>query len=63
MEELNIVFKLEKETKGAYRYKEDQDSTTAVVGNLYMRKWAFTDKPPDEINVTISGGADATATS
>jgi hypothetical protein len=63
MEEFNIVFKFDKATKGAYRYREDQDPTTSVVGNLYMRKWAFTDEPPDEINVTISGGSDDTATS
>ena len=31
-----------------------QDPTTAVVGALYMRKWAFTDEPPDKISVTIS---------
>jgi len=54
MEELNIVFKFEKSTPGTYRYREDQDPATAVVGALYVRKWVFTDEPPDKISVTIS---------
>lgn len=45
-----LHFKLEKETKGALRYREEGDNPVAVT--LYVRKWAFPEQPK-RLEVTI----------
>ena len=55
MEKL-ITLTMEKETKGTYRYKEDGDADQYVIGTLYIRKSAFTERPiPQKLSVTIKG--------
>lgn len=48
------TFKLEKETKGAYRFQEETQGEPPVIGTLYMRKWAF-DKRPTELEAEVRG--------
>jgi hypothetical protein len=60
MEELNIVFKYERSTKGAHRYQEEQEATEAIVGTLYVRKWAIGENAPDTLTLKIEEG-DATS--
>ena len=48
---MQITFKLEKETKGTYRFKEE--GATPKVGTLYVKKTAFPKGAPETLTVTI----------
>jgi hypothetical protein len=48
---MELKFAFEKETKNTYRFEEL--STSPVVGYLYIKKAAFTNKQPNKITVTI----------
>ena len=55
-----VRFKLEKETKGAVRYQEVDDTgqpkdfTTALIGTVYLRKAQLPDGHPLAIAVTVT---------
>jgi len=51
MDKIVLEFKLEKETKGALRYKET--STAQAVRTLYIRKQSVLPPAPQNIRVTI----------
>ncbi len=54
MKRLVLQFRKEKETKGTYRYQDQEGrSGDTVVGSLYVRKGAFGDSPPDRLQVII----------
>ena len=49
-----VSFNIEKETKGAVRYKEEGERDDHKIGTLYIRKSAFGDEPfPASIKVTV----------
>ena len=52
-----LYFVVEKETKGAVRYKEvdeaGKDAFAPVVGTLYVRKSAMPGRVPAKLTVTI----------
>lgn len=52
---MQILFDIlpEKETKGAFRYKEDAGSGPELIGSLYVRKSAYPQGAPAKIQVTI----------
>ena len=56
-----LMFKLEKETKGALRYQEvEQDGRPVavgswVIGTLYIRKAALNGQFPPNLTVTVEG--------
>lgn len=54
----DLTFSLEKETKGAYQYKEtdEQGKTLAsgyLIGTLYLRKDALGGQKPQSITVKV----------
>lgn len=49
-----LKFKIEKETKGTVRYKEQAEKEDVVVGTLYIRKVALAEPYPENLTVTIS---------
>jgi len=56
-----VVVRFLDETEGAFRYREVNntgayihgDRDGALVGDIYFRKIALADKPPDRITVTL----------
>lgn len=47
-------FKLEKETKGTFRYKEVETKGTPIMcGTLYIKKEVLPSPPPKEYEVTL----------
>ncbi len=57
MEEKTLVFTIEKETKNTVRFTEKPDpGQPAIVGTIYVQKWAFPGDVPKEITVTIKAG-------
>ena len=54
MEEKTLVFTIEKETKNTVRYQEKPDpGMPAIIGTVYVQKWAFPGDVPQEITLTI----------
>jgi len=56
MEKLTIQLTLERATKNTYRYQEveDKGGMPAVIGALYLQKWAVGDKAPEKITVEVT---------
>ena len=52
-EKFELVFKLEKETPGTFRFKEQAPKDKIVVGALYVKKTALAGTPPQGLVVTI----------
>ena len=52
MTKIIIDFTLERETKGTYRYSED-DSRMPKIGTLYIKKYAFEAGAPKKVKVTL----------
>jgi hypothetical protein len=51
---LVLIFSMQKETKGTYRYQEVEDAgRDTVVGSLYVKKAMVGDSPPAQLRVTI----------
>jgi len=47
-------FKMEKETKGTYRYQEEtENGQPPKIGTLYIRKWALGSPIPQNLTVTV----------
>ena len=56
MEERILIFEVEKETKNTVRFAErPEPGTPAIVGTIYVQKWAFPGPVPQTITVTIKG--------
>jgi len=56
MEQLTIRLSRAKETKNTVRFEEPEDDQPAVIGTLYLQKWAFHRlEDPETITVTIQG--------
>jgi hypothetical protein len=54
MDELTIRLSRAKETKNTVRFEEPDSDQPAVVGTLYLQKWAFHRlEDPETITVTI----------
>jgi hypothetical protein len=51
--EFNLVFDLEKETPGTFRYRERTDDSP-VVGTLYVKKAALPNGAPKALTVTVN---------
>ena len=56
MDKLTIELILERATKNTYRYQEveDKGGMPAVIGALYLQKWAVGDKAPEKITVEVT---------
>jgi len=58
-----LLFKLERETKGALRYQEierdgrpvsiDSPADVRMIGTLYVRKVAYPEETPKSLTVTV----------
>ena len=54
MDKLKITLTLERETKGTYRYKEDEvEGQPPAIGTLYLRKYATGKTPPKKVIVMV----------
>ncbi len=53
MDKLELVFTYERPTKNTVRYREDPSGEDIIVGNIYIRKKALGDPPPQRLRVTI----------
>ena len=54
MKQLTITLSRAKETKNTVRFEEPESDQPAVVGTLYLQKWAFHRlEDPETITVTI----------
>ena len=57
MEQLTIRLSRARETKNTVRYEEPESDQPAVIGTLYLQKWAVHRlEDPETITVTIGGG-------
>jgi len=56
MDKLTIELILERATKNTYRYQEveDKGGMPAVVGALYLQKWAVGGEAPEKITVEVT---------
>ena len=50
-----VKFKFERETKNTYRFAEVADEGEAIIGTLYVQKWAFKTKI-ENLTITIKEG-------
>ena len=55
MDKLTVHLTKERETKGTWRFKEDEDKggMPPVIGTLYIQKWAVANPVPERIKVLI----------
>ena len=51
--ERTLSFELERDTRNTYRFQEVAKGAPALIGTLYIQKWAF-EEAPKTITVTIS---------
>ena len=51
--QLSAQFKLEKETKGTFRYAEETAGRPPKIGTLYVQKRALPTPPPNRITITL----------
>ena len=51
--QLSAQFKLEKETKGTFRYAEETAGQPPKIGTLYVQKRALPTPPPNRITITL----------
>ena len=54
--QLSAQFKLEKETKGTFRYAEETAGQPPKIGTLYIQKRALPTPPPNRITITLEAG-------
>lgn len=55
MESKTLTFKFERTTKNTCKYEEQPTAgQPAMVGSLYVQKWAAGDPPPPTLTVTIA---------
>lgn len=52
MEPIKIPMVLKKSTKGTHVYEANYEN--AAITTVYIRKAAFTDKPPTDITLTVT---------
>ncbi len=50
---ISAQFRLEKETKGTFRYAEETTGQPPKIGTLYIQTWALPTPPPDKITLTV----------
>jgi len=58
MDKLELIFKVEKDTKNTRRYQEETGDGPDIIGTLYIQQWALrkltgTDLP-DRVRVTVT---------
>lgn len=53
MTTLVLVFRRERETKGTWRYQEEEQPEGEAVGTLYVKKAALGEPAPKRLRVTI----------
>lgn len=53
MERQTLAFVMERETKNTIRYQEEANGKPAVVGTLYVQRWALGQPMPQRLTVTI----------
>ena len=51
--QISAQFKMEKETKGTFRYAEETAGQPPKIGTLYVQKWALPEPPPSRIAITL----------
>ena len=53
---IDIVFDLERETKGTFRFKEREPAPghEPAIGTIYVRKSTFTGEAPKALKVTLT---------
>jgi hypothetical protein len=57
MEPLTVTLRQTKETKNTVRYEGPQSDQPAVIGTLYLQKWAVHRlEDPETITVTVTAG-------
>ena len=54
MEQQQITFSLERETKNTIRYQEESNGNPPAIGTLYLQKWLLGETPPAKLQVTVS---------
>ncbi|HEY4026519.1 MAG TPA: hypothetical protein VGO86_08805 [Candidatus Dormibacteraeota bacterium] len=57
MDPLVLEFRRERETKGTWRYQEEERPDGEAVGSLYVKKAALGENPPDRLRVTIESAS------
>ena len=53
MERQTLVFATERETKNTVRFQEEANGKPAVIGTLYVQRWALGEPLPQRLTVTI----------
>ncbi len=56
MNRLVLDFRRERETKGTWRYQEEERPDGEAVGTLYVKKAVLGENPPKRLRVTIEEG-------
>jgi hypothetical protein len=58
MDELELTFKVEKDTKNTRRYQEEAGDGPPIIGTLYVQQWALRKLTggdlPDRVRVTVT---------
>ena len=58
MQNLELTFKFEKDTKNTRRYQEETGDNPPVIGTLYLQQWALRKLTgadlPDRLRVTVA---------
>ncbi len=54
MDQQNISFTMERETKNTIRYQEETNGNPPAIGTLYLQKWLLGEMPPVKLQVTVS---------
>ena len=58
MDELELVFQVEKDTKNTHHYQEEASDGPPIVGTLYVQQWALHKLTggdlPDRVRVTVT---------
>ena len=58
MDELELTFEVEKDTKNTRRYQEEASDSPPVIGTLYVQQWALRKLTggdlPDRVRVTVT---------
>ena len=58
MQNLELTFKFEKDTKNTRRYQEETGDNPPVIGTLYLQQWALRKLTgadlPDRLRVTVT---------
>ena len=59
MDQLELTFKVEKDTKNTRRYQEEASDGPTIIGTLYVQQWALRKLTgggnlPDRLRVTVT---------